>query len=38
MRLEIEKSRAVKCPDIACNLAGVKKVQQVLALPGVLES
>uniref|UniRef100_A0A3Q1H359 Glutathione synthetase n=1 Tax=Anabas testudineus TaxID=64144 RepID=A0A3Q1H359_ANATE len=31
------RSRAVKCPDISTHLAGTKKVQQVLARPGVLE-
>ena len=36
-RLLIERSRAVKCPSIAYHLAGTKKVQQVLAEPGVLE-
>lgn len=36
-RLLIERSLAVKCPDIGTHLAGTKKVQQVLALPGVLE-
>ncbi|XP_059914357.1 glutathione synthetase [Gadus macrocephalus] len=36
-RLLIERSRAIKCPDIATHLAGTKKVQQVLARPGVLE-
>lgn len=33
----LEKSRAVKCPDIATQLAGTKKVQQELSRPGVLE-
>lgn len=33
----MERSRAVKCPDIGTQLAGTKKVQQVLARPGVLE-
>uniref|UniRef100_A0A3P9C947 Glutathione synthetase n=1 Tax=Maylandia zebra TaxID=106582 RepID=A0A3P9C947_9CICH len=33
----MERSRAVKCPDIRAYLAGSKKVQQVLARPGVLE-
>lgn len=33
----IERSLAVKCPDISTHLAGTKKVQQVLAKPGVLE-
>ncbi|XP_026010128.1 glutathione synthetase [Astatotilapia calliptera] len=36
-RLLMERSRAVKCPDISTHLAGTKKVQQVLARPGVLE-
>jgi glutathione synthase len=35
--LTIEKSKAVKCPSAAYHLAGLKKVQQELALPGVLE-
>ena len=33
----IERSRAIKCPTIAYHLAGTKKVQQVIAKPGVLE-
>ena len=33
----MERSRAIKCPDIATHLAGTKKVQQVLSRPGVLE-
>lgn len=33
----MERSVAVKCPDISTHLAGTKKVQQVLARPGVLE-
>jgi glutathione synthetase len=33
----IEKSTAIKCPTMAMQLAGCKKVQQVLAEPGVLE-
>ncbi|XP_061121136.1 glutathione synthetase-like [Syngnathus typhle] len=36
-RLMMEGSLAVKCPDISTHLAGTKKVQQVLAKPGVLE-
>lgn len=36
-RLIIERSQAIKCPNIAYHLAGTKKVQQVLAQPGVLE-
>ncbi|XP_071331065.1 glutathione synthetase-like [Trachinotus anak] len=35
--LLMERSLAVKCPDISTHLAGTKKVQQVLAGPGVLE-
>jgi glutathione synthetase len=35
-RLLLEKSRAIKCPTIATQLAGAKKVQQVLAMPEVL--
>lgn len=36
-RLLMERSLAVKCPDIGTHLAGTKKVQQVLAKPGVVE-
>ncbi|XP_052120485.1 glutathione synthetase isoform X1 [Frankliniella occidentalis] len=36
-RLLIEKSLAIKCPTIQYHLAGTKKVQQALALPGALE-
>ncbi|CAG5958732.1 unnamed protein product [Menidia menidia] len=36
-RLMMERSLAIKCPDIGTHLAGTKKVQQVLARPGVLE-
>ncbi|XP_057683174.1 glutathione synthetase [Corythoichthys intestinalis] len=36
-RLMMEFSMAVKCPDISTHLAGTKKVQQVLAQPGVVE-
>lgn len=32
-RLQIERSRAIKCPSILTQLAGCKKVQQVLATP-----
>lgn len=32
-RLQIERSNAVKCPSILTQLAGAKKVQQVLATP-----
>jgi glutathione synthetase len=34
----LERSRAIKCPTIQLQLAGGKKVQQVLMKPGVLES
>uniref|UniRef100_A0AAA9TGU7 Glutathione synthetase n=3 Tax=Bos TaxID=9903 RepID=A0AAA9TGU7_BOVIN len=37
-RLLLERSCAVKCPDIATQLAGTKKVQQELSRVGVLES
>ncbi|XP_058266104.1 glutathione synthetase isoform X1 [Hemibagrus wyckioides] len=37
-RLMMERSCAVKCPDISTHLAGTKKVQQELARPGVLET
>ena len=33
----LELSRAIKCPTIITQLAGCKKVQQVLAMPKVLE-
>jgi glutathione synthase len=36
-RVLLEKSRAISCPSIPLQLAGGKKVQQVLAAPGVLE-
>jgi glutathione synthase len=36
-RLLLERSKAIKCPSIAMQLAGSKKVQQVLTKPGVLE-
>ncbi|KAJ3214863.1 hypothetical protein HDU67_001128 [Dinochytrium kinnereticum] len=36
-RLLIERSFAIKCPTIAYHLVGSKKIQQVLAQPGVLE-
>jgi len=37
MRTLIEKSRAIKCPTLALQLAGGKRVQEVLTRPGVLE-
>lgn len=36
-RLHLERSRAIKCPTVATQLAGAKKVQQALAVPGILE-
>lgn len=36
-RTLIERSRAIKCPSVALQLSGAKKVQQVLTEPGVLE-
>jgi glutathione synthetase len=36
-RILLERSRAIKCPSIALQLAGGKKVQQVLTRPGMLE-
>ncbi|KAG1473679.1 hypothetical protein G6F56_000822 [Rhizopus delemar] len=36
-RLLIEKSLSIKCPTIAYQLVGSKKVQQVLSVPGYLE-
>lgn len=36
-RLTIELSRCIKCPTVAHQLMGTKKMQQVLARPGILE-
>ncbi|KDQ49237.1 hypothetical protein JAAARDRAFT_143710 [Jaapia argillacea MUCL 33604] len=36
-RFLLERSRAIKCPSIPLQLAGGKKVQEVLTKPGVLE-
>ena len=36
-RRMVEMSKAIKCPTVITQLAGCKKVQQVLAMPGVLE-
>lgn len=36
-RLLLERSLAIKCPSVAYQLVGAKKVQQALARPGVLE-
>lgn len=38
IRVLMEKSKAFVCPTFALQLAGAKKVQQVLTEPGVLES
>jgi glutathione synthetase len=35
--LQLERSSAIKCPSVAYHLAGTKKVQQALAVKGVLE-
>ena len=37
VRALLERSTAIKCPSIALQLAGSKKVQQVMTRPGVLE-
>lgn len=37
MRFLLERSKAIKCPTIALQLAGGKKVQEVLTQPGILE-
>jgi len=36
-RFLLERSKAIKCPTIALQLAGGKKVQEVLTQPGVLD-
>ncbi|KAI4122380.1 MAG: hypothetical protein LQ338_005853 [Usnochroma carphineum] len=36
-RVRLEKSKAIKCPSILTHIAGSKRVQQELAMPGVLE-
>ncbi len=33
----LERSRAIMCPSAGYHLAGTKKVQQVLAQPGIVE-
>ncbi|GBE85446.1 Glutathione synthetase large chain [Sparassis crispa] len=38
LRYLFESSRAIQCPSIQLQLAGGKKVQEVLTKPGVLES
>lgn len=37
MRLDIERSCAIKCPPITCHLATLKAVQQALTAPGAVE-
>ena len=37
-RAHIERSRAIKCPTVLAQLAGSKKVQQVLAQPPTVDS
>ena len=37
LRLKIEMSKAIKCPSINYQLAGVKKFQQILTKPDILE-
>ncbi|KAI0072192.1 glutathione synthase [Panus rudis PR-1116 ss-1] len=37
VRYLLEKSRAINCPSIPLQLAGGKKVQEVLTKPGILE-
>lgn len=37
VRLKLERSLAIKCPTVALQLAGAKKVQQVLSQAGVVE-
>ncbi|KAG8999655.1 hypothetical protein FRB94_003870 [Tulasnella sp. JGI-2019a] len=37
MRFQLERSTAIKCPTIPLQLAGGKKIQQVLTDPGILE-
>jgi len=36
-RLTIERSLAIKCPTIGYHLSGLKKIQQIVAIDGVLE-
>ncbi len=36
-RLQLERSRAIKCPSILSHLSTFKKVQQALAEPGILD-
>jgi glutathione synthase len=36
-RSNVEHSTAIKCPDVFYHIAGAKKVQQALAMPGILD-
>ncbi|KAL3099453.1 hypothetical protein niasHS_002908 [Heterodera schachtii] len=36
-RRKIERSTAIKCPDVGSDLSNMKKVQQAIAMPGTLE-
>ncbi|PWW78075.1 glutathione synthase [Tuber magnatum] len=36
-RTTLERSKAIKCPSVITQLAGAKKIQQVLAIDGVVE-
>jgi glutathione synthase len=36
-RTMLEHARCPKCPSISDHLSGAKKIQQALALPGVVE-
>merc|ERR1712087_1022893 len=36
-RLLLERSLAIKCPSVAYQLVGAKKIQQALAKPGIVE-
>lgn len=33
-RLQLERSAAIKCPSVLTHVAGCKKIQQILAIPG----
>lgn len=37
LRADMEKTMTIKCPTVAVQLSGAKKVQQVLSEPGVVE-
>ena len=36
-RLDMERSKVIKCPSVHYQLAGCKKIQQALSAPGSLE-